>query len=256
MAIRNTAFIELTRIRPRPKSFIACRRPATTMPSSNRGGTNATGGISKMASQKISLLLADVDGTLVDSNKVVTPRAKEAIRRLREKQIDFAVTSGRPPRGMRMITEAIPLTAPVAAFNGGMIVRPNDLVAGPREPHARRRNGPPGDGAARRRQARRLGLRRAELVPAGSERAAQRQGGAHGPVSAHRRAGFLARALRGRLQDCRRERRSRAGGAHGARDPGRVRGGRGNPAVVPAPRDAAARSRPFRRRARSLTIWT
>ncbi len=80
-----------------------------------------------MASQKISLLLADVDGTLVDSNKILTPRAKEAIRRLREKQINFAVTSGRPPRGMRMITEAIPLTAPVAAFNGGMIVQPNDL---------------------------------------------------------------------------------------------------------------------------------
>jgi Cof subfamily protein (haloacid dehalogenase superfamily) len=80
-----------------------------------------------MASQKISLLLADVDGTLVDSQKVVTPRAKEAIRRLRERKIEFAVTSGRPPRGMRMITEAIPMTAPVAAFNGGMIVRPNDM---------------------------------------------------------------------------------------------------------------------------------
>jgi Cof subfamily protein (haloacid dehalogenase superfamily) len=80
-----------------------------------------------MATPKISLLLADVDGTLVDSKKVVTPRAQEAIGRLRERKIDFAVTSGRPPRGMRMITDAIPMTAPVAAFNGGMIVRPNDL---------------------------------------------------------------------------------------------------------------------------------
>ena len=80
-----------------------------------------------MASAKISLLLADVDGTLVDSKKVVTPRALEAIGALRERQIDFAVTSGRPPRGMRMITAAIPLTAPVAAFNGGTIVRPDDM---------------------------------------------------------------------------------------------------------------------------------
>jgi Cof subfamily protein (haloacid dehalogenase superfamily) len=80
-----------------------------------------------MASQKISLVLADVDGTLVDSKKIVTPQAKEAIAQLRARKIEFAVTSGRPPRGMRMITEAIPMSAPVAAFNGGMIVRPNNM---------------------------------------------------------------------------------------------------------------------------------
>ena len=76
---------------------------------------------------KVSLLLADVDGTLVDSKKVVTPRALAAIQKLHERGIQFAVTSGRPPRGMKMITEAIPMTAPVAAFNGGMIVKPNDM---------------------------------------------------------------------------------------------------------------------------------
>lgn len=74
----------------------------------------------------IRLLLADVDGTLVDSQKRITERACRAIGALREAGIDFAVTSGRPPRGMKMISDAVDLTAPIAAFNGGTLVRPED----------------------------------------------------------------------------------------------------------------------------------
>ena len=50
-----------------------------------------------MATKKISILLADVDGTLVDSQKRITERAKAAIQKLSEAGIKFAVTSGRPP---------------------------------------------------------------------------------------------------------------------------------------------------------------
>ena len=74
---------------------------------------------------KISLLLADVDGTLVDSKKRITARASAAIGKLREAGIGFAITSGRPPRGMKMITDVVDLTTPIAAFNGGMVVRPD-----------------------------------------------------------------------------------------------------------------------------------
>jgi Cof subfamily protein (haloacid dehalogenase superfamily) len=80
-----------------------------------------------MASKKISILLADVDGTLVDSQKRITPRAKAAIQKLREAGIKFAVTSGRPPRGMKMIVEAVKLSTPIAAFNGGMLVEPDTM---------------------------------------------------------------------------------------------------------------------------------
>src|SRR5580704_1331376 len=80
-----------------------------------------------MASKNISILLADVDGTLVDSQKRITPRAKAAIQRLAEAGIKFAVTSGRPPRGMKMIVEAVKLSAPLAAFNGGMLVEPDTM---------------------------------------------------------------------------------------------------------------------------------
>jgi hydroxymethylpyrimidine pyrophosphatase-like HAD family hydrolase len=51
------------------------------------------------SSPSIRLLLADVDGTLVTRDKVLTERSIEAIGELRDAGVLFAVTSGRPPRG-------------------------------------------------------------------------------------------------------------------------------------------------------------
>ena len=70
----------------------------------------------------IRLLLADVDGTLVTPDKVLTDRAIDAVRRLGEAGIMFAITSGRPPRGMSMLLEPLNVTTPIAAFNGGILV--------------------------------------------------------------------------------------------------------------------------------------
>jgi Cof subfamily protein (haloacid dehalogenase superfamily)/HAD superfamily hydrolase (TIGR01509 family) len=76
----------------------------------------------------IKLLIADVDGTLVTSQKTLTARTRDAVARLRAAGVDFTITSGRPPRGMAMLIEPLHLTAPVAAFNGGMYVRASDLT--------------------------------------------------------------------------------------------------------------------------------
>ncbi len=76
----------------------------------------------------IRLLLADVDGTLVTQDKVLTDQAVEAVRRLRSAGVLFAITSGRPPRGMEMLVEPLDLQTPIAAFNGGLIVEPDMTV--------------------------------------------------------------------------------------------------------------------------------
>jgi Cof subfamily protein (haloacid dehalogenase superfamily) len=81
-----------------------------------------------MARPPIRAVLADVDGTLVTQEKILTDRAAAAVARLREADIEFAVTSGRPPRGMSMLIEPLALTTPIAAFNGGVIVRPDMSV--------------------------------------------------------------------------------------------------------------------------------
>jgi Cof subfamily protein (haloacid dehalogenase superfamily) len=70
----------------------------------------------------IQLLLADVDGTLVTPDKVLTDRAIKAVRKLGGAGILFAITSGRPPRGMSMLIEPLNITTPIAAFNGGVLV--------------------------------------------------------------------------------------------------------------------------------------
>lgn len=71
----------------------------------------------------IRLLLADVDGTLVTHDKILTDRARAVVAKLRSAGIQFAITSGRPPRGMQMLIAPLSLTTPIAAFNGGMFVR-------------------------------------------------------------------------------------------------------------------------------------
>jgi len=81
-----------------------------------------------MAPAPIRLFLADVDGTLVTQDKVLTDRAVAAVAKLRQAGILFAITSGRPPRGMTMLVEPLQLTMPIAAFNGGVFVHPDMSV--------------------------------------------------------------------------------------------------------------------------------
>ena len=75
--------------------------------------------------RKISLVLADVDGTLVTEQKVLTERAQAAVRGLGQAGIRFAITSGRPPMGMAMILDTLKLDTPIAGFNGGLFVKPD-----------------------------------------------------------------------------------------------------------------------------------
>lgn len=73
----------------------------------------------------IRLFIADVDGTLVTPDKVLTARTVEAVNRLRIAGIAFTITSGRPPLGLKMLIDELALTEPLAAFNGGVFVHPD-----------------------------------------------------------------------------------------------------------------------------------
>lgn len=76
----------------------------------------------------IRLVIADVDGTLVTKDKVLTTRAIDAVSRLREANVLFAITSGRPPKGMKMLVDALDLSEPISAFNGGVVINPDYSV--------------------------------------------------------------------------------------------------------------------------------
>ncbi len=72
----------------------------------------------------ISLVVSDVDGTLVTKDKTLTDRAIAAVRRLRDAGIGFTITSSRPAIGMRFLIEPLGITLPVGPFNGSSIVDP------------------------------------------------------------------------------------------------------------------------------------
>ncbi|MBV1838085.1 Cof-type HAD-IIB family hydrolase [Acetobacter estunensis] len=76
----------------------------------------------------VRLVLADVDGTLVTREKVLTERAIAAVKALRRLGILFAITSGRPPKGMEMLFGPLELDTPIAGFNGGLMVKPDFSV--------------------------------------------------------------------------------------------------------------------------------
>ncbi|GAC1330411.1 MAG: Cof-type HAD-IIB family hydrolase [Beijerinckiaceae bacterium] len=73
----------------------------------------------------IGVLLADVDGTLVTKEKLLTDAAIAAAEDLRAAGITLALTSGRPPRGMAMLIKPLQLDGAIAGFNGGVFVNPD-----------------------------------------------------------------------------------------------------------------------------------
>jgi len=68
-------------------------------------------------------MIADIDGTLVTKEKLLTPKSVQAVDRLNEAGIIFGVTTGRPPAGVRMLIESLPHLRFIAGFNGAVIVR-------------------------------------------------------------------------------------------------------------------------------------
>jgi Cof subfamily protein (haloacid dehalogenase superfamily) len=74
---------------------------------------------------RIRLLLSDVDGTLVTGDKRLTEETKAAARELHDANIILAITSSRPPRGMRMLIEPLELQGAIGGFNGGVMANPD-----------------------------------------------------------------------------------------------------------------------------------
>ncbi len=72
----------------------------------------------------ISLVVSDVDGTLLTRDKTLTDGAKSAVLRLHKAGIGFTITSSRPAIGMRFLIEPLALWLPVGPFNGSSIVDP------------------------------------------------------------------------------------------------------------------------------------
>lgn len=78
---------------------------------------------------RIRLVVSDVDGTIIGSDKSVSPVTIAAAGRLKAASIPLALVSARPPRGMLSVQEALKLSGPMAGFNGGFIAEGNKIIA-------------------------------------------------------------------------------------------------------------------------------
>lgn len=74
---------------------------------------------------KISLVISDVDATLITPEHEITPRAAVGVSELHRRGIAFTIASSRPPRGLFGFAKQLNLTEPFAAFNGGVIQKPD-----------------------------------------------------------------------------------------------------------------------------------
>ena len=71
----------------------------------------------------IKLVISDLDGTLVDKQKRLTPGTVAAVARLRAAGLGFTVISARPRSGVSPIGDALAIDGGMGAFNGGLIFR-------------------------------------------------------------------------------------------------------------------------------------
>jgi len=74
------------------------------------------------AASRIRLLVSDIDGTLINTDKQLTAATLEAAQALQQAGIRLCLVSSRSVRGMRMYLEQLALDTPAAGLNGGEIV--------------------------------------------------------------------------------------------------------------------------------------
>ncbi|MEG0069716.1 MAG: Cof-type HAD-IIB family hydrolase [Cetobacterium sp.] len=67
------------------------------------------------------LIVSDLDGTLVDSNKNLSEYTKEIIGKLKEKGVYFIIATGRNYRGAKKIADSLDLNTEIICNNGSTI---------------------------------------------------------------------------------------------------------------------------------------
>lgn len=75
----------------------------------------------------IRLIIADLDGTIMERPKVITDRTKRAVAAVRKVGAEVVLASARPPRSIRYYHRELRLTTPVIAYNGALLW---DLLTG------------------------------------------------------------------------------------------------------------------------------
>src|SRR5947209_9538098 len=80
-----------------------------------------------------ALIACDVDGTLFDENEPISPRTRDAVRAAVAAGTQFVLATGRPPRWIRPVVEALGFAPIAVCANGAVLYDPaNDRVVSSR----------------------------------------------------------------------------------------------------------------------------
>ena len=71
---------------------------------------------------QINAVFSDLDGTLLTTDKKITPDTQDAIEQLNDQNIPFVLSSARPPAAIEPIVETYDLDCCMIAFSGGLIL--------------------------------------------------------------------------------------------------------------------------------------
>ncbi|MFC3932782.1 sugar-phosphatase [Streptococcus dentapri] len=72
----------------------------------------------------IKLVAVDIDGTLITSDRQITPQVFEAVQEAKAAGVKIVITTGRPIAGVQSLLEELQLNEPdnyVITFNGGLV---------------------------------------------------------------------------------------------------------------------------------------
>lgn len=67
------------------------------------------------------LLVVDLDGTLLDNKKQISKKNLESLKKLKNKNILFTISTGRPLKGVIQYKQQLDLKIPAIFYNGAMI---------------------------------------------------------------------------------------------------------------------------------------
>lgn len=73
------------------------------------------------------LICCDIDGTLLNSDLVLTDKTKECIRKTAKENI-FAIVTGRFRAGIKEVLEQVPVAIPYVCFNGAHVEYNNEII--------------------------------------------------------------------------------------------------------------------------------
>ena len=80
-----------------------------------------------------ALIACDVDGTLLDDDETISVRTRQVVRAVVEAGAQFVLATGRPPRWVRPVVEALGFAPMAVCANGAVIYDPaNDIVVSAR----------------------------------------------------------------------------------------------------------------------------